>query len=252
MSYCRIVKSRLDEGREKRVISYCLYGIGGERDQRRDFVAGIPVNVELAREIYPGWTVRVHVPDTEPAGFIERLLSRPEFETVVVSTNINLRSIRYLPYDDQDVAVWISRDLDSTLNMRERVAVDEWLNSGSSLHLMHDNRQHGWPVLAGMFGVVNDRAFSIVERMCQLADKLKNPGKYDMDATYAEKIILEHFRHSYLQHYGAGYQHEAHRSFPPLPSGVKSGKVGEIVNVRRVYTTMKLEERWSSLSHLSN
>ena len=46
----------------------------------------------------------------------------------------------------------LSRDLDSPLTHRERAAVDEWLASNKSLHIMRDHPLHGDFVLAGMWG----------------------------------------------------------------------------------------------------
>ena len=46
----------------------------------------------------------------------------------------------------------ISRDLDSPLTERERAAVDEWLISNKTLHIMRDHPLHYDFILAGMWG----------------------------------------------------------------------------------------------------
>lgn len=46
----------------------------------------------------------------------------------------------------------MSRDLDSPLTVRERAAVDAWMNSNKSFHVMRDNPDHATAMLAGMWG----------------------------------------------------------------------------------------------------
>jgi hypothetical protein len=46
------------------------------------------------------------------------------------------------------------RDVDSVLNVRERIAVDDWLASGRWFHIMRDWWSHTDLVLAGMWGGV--------------------------------------------------------------------------------------------------
>lgn len=46
----------------------------------------------------------------------------------------------------------MSRDLDSPLTRRERVAVDAWLASKKSFHAMRDHPMHGVHMLGGMWG----------------------------------------------------------------------------------------------------
>ena len=48
---------------------------------------------------------------------------------------------------DAGVDVFISRDADSVLSKRESAAVQDWLRSGKTLHVMHDHHQHGAPIL---------------------------------------------------------------------------------------------------------
>lgn len=49
---------------------------------------------------------------------------------------------RFLTLDDPLVDLTIFRDLDSTLNEREKAAVEEWLHSNYTMHLMRDHTGH--------------------------------------------------------------------------------------------------------------
>ena len=51
------------------------------------------------------------------------------------------------------VDLLLSRDLDSLISDRERSAVEEWISSGETTHVMRDNVHHWTPMLGGMWGM---------------------------------------------------------------------------------------------------
>ena len=59
---------------------------------------------------------------------------------------------RFFPTLDPQVDIFLSRDLDSTISSREVEAVDEWLKSEKTLHVMRDHPLHSVPMLAGLWG----------------------------------------------------------------------------------------------------
>lgn len=59
---------------------------------------------------------------------------------------------RFLVEDDRDVDIYVCRDADSVPTIRERVAVQDWLNSGQPFHVMRDFLTHSELVLAGLWG----------------------------------------------------------------------------------------------------
>ena len=50
------------------------------------------------------------------------------------------------------VDLFISRDSDSDFNDREYAAVQEWLHSEKSIHVMRDHPRHSFPMLGGLWG----------------------------------------------------------------------------------------------------
>jgi hypothetical protein len=59
---------------------------------------------------------------------------------------------RFLVADDDSVDRFIVRDADSRLNAREAAAVLEWVQSGSSCHIMRDHPNHVQIMNGGMWG----------------------------------------------------------------------------------------------------
>ena len=129
------------------VVSYCLFGEG------RRYTVNMLVNAELCGVFYPGWVVRVYFDDSVPFGVIGAL---GDFGYVELVRRCDFfgesrRLMRFLAVDDCDVV--LCRDADSYVCEREVAAVDEWLLSGRSLHVMRDHKYHVRHVQAGMFGL---------------------------------------------------------------------------------------------------
>ena len=175
--------------RNKKIISFSLYNIDSDLSIRRNFYKGIYVNYHIAKQIYPGWIVRVYMPYNEPIEKIINLSKVSDIELILVDTNIPLKTLRFLPNDDKDVDIWVSRDLDSMLNNKEKVAVDDWLTNypDKMLHIMHDNTQHSWKILAGMFGVKNDHKHSILNFIFENSFE----DKFGIDCDIAEKFFYK-------------------------------------------------------------
>ena len=83
---------------------------------------------------------------------------------------------RFLPLVDPQVSVMVSRDLDSRLTAREQAAVEDWLETGLTFHVMRDNPQHDTDILAGMWGArldTGDRAV-VTEAMGKLVAQVSD------------------------------------------------------------------------------
>ena len=60
---------------------------------------------------------------------------------------------RFEAIDNPDVEIMMPRDLDTRILLREKLAVDEWLNSGKLFHIMRDHKKyHTYKIFGGMFG----------------------------------------------------------------------------------------------------
>ena len=58
----------------------------------------------------------------------------------------------HAPYIPLQVDRFIVRDSDSRLNARERLAVEEWIQSGTLVHSLRDHPNHDRPLNGGMWG----------------------------------------------------------------------------------------------------
>jgi tetratricopeptide (TPR) repeat protein len=140
---------RIDHA-EENIIAFSLFG---NHDR---YTRGAVKNAIIAGGLYPGWRCRFYCDDTVPAqvraallesGADVKLMPRPpRFSDGLFW--------RFLVLDDPAVARFLIRDCDSVINIRERRAVDEWIESGRLYHILRDNPAHTDLILAGMWGGV--------------------------------------------------------------------------------------------------
>lgn len=213
----------------KKIISYVVYM---NKDSKRDYVYGFLNNVRHLKDIYPDWIMRVYVPHDQPKKIIDQLVDSGS-EVIIYETNGCNMIVRYLPHDDRDVKVFISRDADSLINKREHHAVEEWLNSKYSLHMMSDHKNHIWPLNGGMCGVKNNWKINLRDAIINYSNKKRfSSDGYTCDIHLLSNVLFPIYKDSYLQHYSAGFKHKNNVPFSytgPIPHGF----VGEYAIGRR-------------------
>lgn len=117
-------------------------------------------NAELWKQIYPDWQMVVYYDNSVPDVTIQSL---KKFNVEIIDvTNENLYGMfwRFLAESLPNSEYAIFRDADSRITLREKLAVDEWISSGKSLHVMRDHPAHRIPygndslgILGGMWGI---------------------------------------------------------------------------------------------------
>ena len=131
-----------------KVLSFSLFG------NYAGYFSGVVKNLLASAVVYPEYEFRLYVGKDCPVSMI----TRAEFlgaRVIVVDTDrggIHGMFWRFYALNDLTADVVLVRDLDSTVNWRERAAVDEWLESGLAFHVMRDSPEHIVPVMGGMFG----------------------------------------------------------------------------------------------------
>jgi hypothetical protein len=147
-----------------KVISYSLWG------DKPIYTVGAIKNADLAATLFPDWTCVFYCFDSVPHEIIKELQSRQNVVVRRVNGEYNSSDSRgmfhrFLPADEEGVEYMMSRDTDSRLSERERLAIEAWLASGADLHVMRDHPYHGVPVLGGMWGVKGGKLKGIARDM---------------------------------------------------------------------------------------
>jgi len=133
----------------KKIISFSLWG------NIPMHCGGAVENIKLAKEFYPDWVCRFYIDDTVEKSVVENILKEGGEISMVKEKLGSFSGMfwRFFANDDPEVERFLSRDCDSRLSIREKVAVEEWIASGKILHTMHDHYFHnGVPIMGGMWG----------------------------------------------------------------------------------------------------
>jgi hypothetical protein len=132
-----------------KIIAFSLWGYDPK------YCVGAIKNAELAERIYPDWICRYYYGSNTDQTTINTLSKYSNVELVPMNEQGNWIGMfwRFMAADSDDIV--ISRDTDSRLSLREKSAVDEWLNSKYDFHIMRDHPYHGTEILGGMWGARN-------------------------------------------------------------------------------------------------
>jgi tetratricopeptide (TPR) repeat protein len=131
------------------VISYCLWG----NEQR--YQVPLQENVRILPHLFPAWSMRVYYDTTVDHHYITDLGRRGVQlrQMILPQGQPAYRRLlwRFEVIRDPSVRRFLIRDADALLNIKERVAVDAWLQSDRYFHAMRDWHSHTDLILAGMW-----------------------------------------------------------------------------------------------------
>jgi hypothetical protein len=165
----------------KKIISFCLWG------NNPKYCIGAIKNSELYKTIYPDWICRFYIGSDVDINIISRLIKN-DCEIIIVpyskNTWINMLW-RFKPITDSEVDIFICRDTDSRLSLREKFAVDEWLESDKSVHIMRDHPYHSNCMLGGMIGFKR----SIFEIVSSSLQQFTFKDEYGTDYNFFNNIL---------------------------------------------------------------
>ena len=117
-------------------------------------------NAKLMKTIYPDWKMIVFYDNTVPQTTLDELFNLGVILRDMTDSGIYGMFWRFFAHDEQDCQYSVFRDADARLTVREKMAVDEWINSGKTIHVMRDHPAHQIPygnnslgILGGMWGI---------------------------------------------------------------------------------------------------
>jgi len=198
---------------KKRVISFSLWG----NDEA--YINGAVRNLLLADDIYRGWEIWVYHDSTvndNTLGLLSSLGAKLVSQADGQSEQHKL-CWRFQVADHQEVGYFLVRDIDSVFSVRERLAVEEWLESGLWFHTINDWWTHTDLVLSGMWGGVAGvlpNVWNAATRYSSLA--LATPNS---DQWFLRDVVWPYIKQSCCIH-DRFYRRELARPIPgPTPIG---------------------------------
>jgi hypothetical protein len=131
-----------------KVVAFSLFG-------REAFYAESAVrNAQDVARFYPGWICRFYVGSGVSATVKARLHQAGAEVVMPPQAQAQLPGTvwRFMAIDDLRVSTVLFRDADSLITLREVQAVQQWLTSECSYHVIRDHLMHSELILAGLWG----------------------------------------------------------------------------------------------------
>jgi hypothetical protein len=153
---------------------------------------GVIKNAELWKTIYSDWQMVVYYDNTVPIETINKLNELGVLTINFTEKNIYGMFWRFFAHDLENAQYCVFRDSDSRITIREKMAVDEWINSGKSIHVMRDHPAHRIPygndglgILGGMWGIKTG-----VIPLTEMIDKFTKDKnlEYGSDQTFLKTV----------------------------------------------------------------
>ena len=163
----------------KKIISFSLWG------DNPKYTIGAIRNAELTPIIFHGWVSRFYCGKSVPEDITEKLKSLPNTEVITMNEDGDWSGMFWRFYACEDSDIMLSRDTDSRLSNREKLAVDEWLESDKDFHIMRDHPYHNTEILGGMWGMRN----GILKNIKELIENYTKGDFWQVDQNFLKDII---------------------------------------------------------------
>jgi hypothetical protein len=134
------------------VNKYLTFSLWGNNPK---YLQGAIRNAELAEEIFPDWKCVFYYDLSVPKETIVKLSTFKNTTVKEVTDNSFGAFWRFeMMFDTPGVI--LSRDTDSRLSFREKILIDNWLETDYNYMIIKDHANHyDFPILAGMWGKKN-------------------------------------------------------------------------------------------------
>jgi len=172
---------------DNNIVSFCLYGTNNM------YLEGALANLEQYTEKYPGIKCYFYARSDVPDEYIKKLEDKGGVVIRCVNAmNWFMMFTRFLPAENMDNKMYLSRDTDCRLGQREVQAIMQWFISRKRFHIMRDHPWHNTLILGGMWGMrntgISDMRLMIMDwsktYYMQNPDKDKGPDQYFLNNIY--------------------------------------------------------------------
>lgn len=192
---CHTVKPFNKKDKQKNIISFCLYG------QSPKYCENAIINAQIVSEIYPYWSCRFYCSNDVPIDVIRRLKDT-NAEVIVKPKPEDIKQMlfwRFQVMSDQTIDRYIVRDCDSVINEKEALAVQDWIKSEKSFHIMRDYYTHTDLILAGMFGGTV-KIFEDINESISSFQKQVHTSRTHLDQLFLRQKVWPRIKNDVLIH----------------------------------------------------
>jgi len=217
-----IVKPFDKDNKHKNIISFTLFG------NIPKYCENAIYNAKKASTIYPSWSCRFYCAQNVPAQVIQRLKDNGA-EVIIKPIPIDIKDMlfwRFLVMSDKNIDRYLVRDCDSVINQREAIAVEEWIKSNKSFHIMRDFYTHTDLIMAGMFGGVSG-IFNNIEELIKNFHSQVHSSRTHLDQKFLSQKVWPTIKNDVLIHDSCFHdENTLSIDFPQTPNQDKNFHVG--------------------------
>ncbi|MBB6110908.1 hypothetical protein SAMN05421821_10977 [Mucilaginibacter lappiensis] len=183
-----------------KTIAFALYG------NEPRYIENIDQTLASYNEWLPDWQCRLYIGSDVSAKTIQLLLDKQCEVIIMKRGGIDARYMnwRFLVIEDKNKDAVIIRDIDSFCTYREKLMIDEWLNSEKKFHIIRDHVNHTGRIMGGIWGIKKGLIDIDIKKETK---KLLMTNQYGMDMAFLNKIIYPLVKHDVM----------VHDSFPRFP-----------------------------------
>lgn len=224
-----------------KIISFSLWG------DKPVYLVGSVRNAIMAKELYPDFKCWFYIhQETVPKDTIQKLEELDNVK-IIYKTGDRIKPMtwRFEAIDDPDVELMMSRDVDTQILLREKLAVDEWIKSDKLLHIMRDHPWHNYKIQGGMFGVKKSN-ISWIDKIDRYCDE----GGFAYDQIFLGNVIYPLYENNCLIHASFNkFEGDICLDFPIRHEEDNFKFIGEYVYADETRNVQNMNEL---ISHLSN
>jgi len=219
----------------KKIISFCLWG------NNPKYTFGAVQNAEIALSLFPEWICRFYVGMSTPKHTINELKSMSNVEVIIMNELGSWNSMfwRFFPISEDETEIMLSRDVDSRLTLREKLCIDEFIESDMLFHSMRDHPWHNG-IMGGMWGAKR----GVLKDMKELIDVWEKTDKWQTDQSFLNSIIYPIISETYLLHDSIHL-----KNFPTKRENYSY--VGEVFDSNNVRSEHYCLFTWEEYKHLN-
>ena len=164
-----------------KVFSFSLWG-----SAKRYLIGAIEVSKQVG-VMFPGFECWFYIHSTVPEDIVIDLLKMDHVKIIRMDCDLETSKPmmwRFQAIDHPDCDIMMPRDTDTRFYLREKLAIEKWLESGKAFHIMRDCPHHWQRIMGGMFGTK--------KHSWNWGDKIaswKQVGVRDYDQIFLKEVI---------------------------------------------------------------
>jgi len=174
-----------------KIISYSLFSpscgnFNSEPIRLKTYTQGVWDNLKLVKEIMPDWKMRVYINSSID---LNTLPKEEEYISYIKVEDDNFMFWRFYPWDDKDVDIFLSRDLDDRINYYDNQLVKIFESSDYSFSCARAHQSHVTSIMGGLWGVKPKKFnFSLLSVLSEWKKK-NTSSSYMSDQKFLNRCI---------------------------------------------------------------